>query len=324
MADKNQVKAKALITIDVDCMHGHTENQAGSRRQRGRDDRYIDVSYKFWLPRYLDLLAQLNLRSTFFLVADFARHPGNRPLINRLVSEGHEIASHSLTHCIELCSLNQEEKAREVIDSKKILEDLTGQPVVGYRGPGYAFDADIARLLLENSYLYDSSVVPGYLFPLYKKIFRVYDRLVSGKAIVQPNSPPKVAKSPYVIMAENGRRLVELPLNVLPLVPYPFISYVFTGINKFRFMYNLIREKTPLIIHALHDFEFMDCTNPAEYAQSQAVDKIAQQNLQSRLDMQRQILTTIAKEREIITAAECAENFLVESFSNRQVSHPPV
>ena len=77
--------------------------------------------------------------STFFLVADFARHPGNRPLIQRLVSEGHEVASHSLTHCIELCSLNQEDKAREIIDSKKILEDLTGQPVVGLPGAGLRF-----------------------------------------------------------------------------------------------------------------------------------------------------------------------------------------
>ena len=108
--------------------------------------------------------------------------------------------------------------------------------MVGYRGPGYAFDADIAYLLLENGYLYDSSVVPGYLFPLYKKFFRLYDRVISGKAIVQPNSPPVVKRKPYVILSENGRQLVELPLNVLPLVPYPFISYVFTGIGKFNFM----------------------------------------------------------------------------------------
>ena len=164
--DNNNQILKALVTIDVDCMHGHTENHPGGRRQRGRDDRYIDISYQYWLPRYLDLLAELELRSTFFLVADFARHPGNIPLIQRLVSAGHEVASHSLTHCVELCSLDLKDKAREIIDSKKILEDLTGKAVIGYRGPGYAFDADIAHLLLENGYLYDSSVVPGYLFPL--------------------------------------------------------------------------------------------------------------------------------------------------------------
>jgi peptidoglycan/xylan/chitin deacetylase (PgdA/CDA1 family) len=313
MADKNYPIAQALISIDVDCMHGHTENQAGNRRQRGRDDRFIDISYQFWLPRYLDLLAQLGLRSTFFLVADFARHPGNRPLINRLVAEGHEVASHSLTHCIELCSLDRAGKAREIIDSKNILEDLTGQPVVGFRGPGYAFDADIGRLLLENGYLYDSSVVPGYLFPLYKKVFRLYDRLVSGQAIMQPNSPPLVKKHPYVILGADGRRLVELPLNVLPLVPYPFISYVFTGAGKFRFMYNLIRKKTPLVVHALHDFEFMDCGNPEEYTQSQAVDTVARQDLDSRLAMQRLILTTLAKERQIVTAREVARDFLAQA-----------
>jgi len=316
--DKKNFRLKALISIDVDCMHGHTENHTGGRRQRGRDDRFIDVSYQYWLPRYLDLLAELGLRSTFFLVADFARHPGNRPLINRLVSEKHEVASHSLTHCIELCSLNQENKAREIIDSKKILEDLTGKPVVGYRGPGYAFDADIARLLLENGYLYDSSVVPGYLFPLYKRVFRLYDRLISGKAIVHPNSPPLVKKEPYVMLSENDRHLVELPLNVMPLIPYPFISYVFTSENRFHFMYNLIRKKTPLVVHALHDFEFLDSGNPEEYTQSQAVDTVARQDLASRLTMQRTILATLAQERQVVTAEEFARDFLTRGSSNRE------
>jgi peptidoglycan/xylan/chitin deacetylase (PgdA/CDA1 family) len=316
--DKKNLRLKALVSIDVDCMHGHTENHADGRRQRGRDDRFIDVSYQYWLPRFLDLLAELDLSATFFLVADFARHPGNRPLIHRMVSGGHEVASHSLTHCIELCSLNQEDKAREIIDSKKILEELTGQPVLGYRGPGYAFDADIARLLLENGYLYDSSVVPGYLFPLYKRVFRLYDRLISGKAIVHPNSPPLVKKEPYVILSENGRQLVELPLNVMPLVPYPFISYVFTSENRFRLMYRLIRNKTPLVVHALHDFEFMDSGNPEEYTQSQAVDTVARQDLASRLTMQRTILTTLAQERQVVTAAAYAREFLARGGSNRE------
>ncbi len=302
---KQQPPSKhALITIDVDCMHGHTEKLQEGRRQRGREDRCIDLSYRKWLPRYLDLLAELGLRSTFFLVADFARHPGNRPFLQRLVAAGHEVASHSLNHRIELCWLSPAEKAREVIESKKILEDLSGQEVVGFRGPGYAFDADIARLLVENGYLYDSSVVPGYLFPLYKKVRRWYDRLVSGRAIVHPNAPPRVARAPYIILAENGRRLVELPLNVLPLVPYPFISHVFTSEKKFRLMYGLIRRRTPLLVHALHDFEFMDCGHPEEYVPSQAVAKVACQDLLTRLAMQRSIFKTLARERQVVTAKE--------------------
>lgn len=300
----------ALITIDVDCMHGHTEQQHGCRRQRGREDRCIDLSYRKWLPRYLDLLAELGLRSTFFLVADFARQPGNQPFLQRLVAAGHEVASHSLTHRIELCTLPLVEKAREIIDSKKILEDLSGQEVVGFRGPGYAFDTDIARLLLENGYLYDSSVVPGYLFPLYKKVRRLYDRLVFGQAIVHPNAPPRVSRTPYIILAANDRWLVELPLNVLPLVPYPFISHVLTGERKFRLMYGLLRRRTPLLVHALHDFEFMDCGHPEEYVQSQAVDTVACQDLHTRLAMQRLIFATLARERRVVTAREYVKEFL--------------
>lgn len=306
----NKVEFQALITIDVDCMHGHTENHSRGRRQRGREDRCIQVSYQFWLPRFLDLLAELNLPATFFLVADFARLPDNRSLIQRLVAAGHEVASHSLTHRIELCSLSPQEKAREIGDSKKILEDLTGSPVLGFRGPGYAFDAEIARLLLDYGYLYDSSVVPGYLFPLYKKVRRFYERLVLGQAIVHPNAPPRVEKAPYIVLADNGRRLVELPLNVLPLVPYPFVSYIFTSEAKFHRLYGLIRRRTPLVIHALHDFEFMNCDNPVEYTQSQAVDTVGRQDLASRLAMQRAIFSTLARERAVVTAGACARKLL--------------
>ena len=73
-ADMNQ-SIKILVTIDVDCMHGHTENHAGGRRQRGRDDRYIDISYQYWLPRYLDLLAELELRSNFFFSGRLCQTP---------------------------------------------------------------------------------------------------------------------------------------------------------------------------------------------------------------------------------------------------------
>lgn len=314
MPEPQHPSQHTLITIDVDCMHGHTAMHSKRRRQRGREERCIDLSYQRWLPRYLDLLAELGLPSTFFLVADFARQPGNRPFLQRLVAAGHEVASHSLTHRIELCSLPPGEKSREIIDSKKILEDLTGQEVVGFRGPGYAFDADIARLLVENGYLYDSSVVPGYLFPLYKRVRRWYDRLVSGQAIVHPNAPPKVARDPYIILTENGRRLAELPLNVLPLIPYPFISHVFTGEKKFRLMYGLIRKRTPLVIHTLHDFEFMDCGQPEEYVQSQAVDAIACQDLATRLAMQRYILMTLARERQVVTAREYVLQFMVKQI----------
>ena len=83
-------------------------------------------------------------------------------------------------------------------------------------------------------------------------------------------------------------------------------------------MYNLIRKKTPLVVHALHDFEFMDSGNPEEYTQSQAVDTVARQDLASRLTMQRTILATLAQERQVVTAGEYARDFLTGGSSNRE------
>ena len=76
-AEMKNKRLKAFISIDVDCMHGHTENYAGGRRQRGRDDRFIDISFQILASRLSGPVGGTERRSTFFLVADFARHPGN-------------------------------------------------------------------------------------------------------------------------------------------------------------------------------------------------------------------------------------------------------
>jgi hypothetical protein len=71
-------------------------------------------------------------------------------------------------------------------------------------------------------------------------------------------------------------------------------------------------------VHALHDFEFLNSGNPEEYTQSQAVDTVARQDLVSRLTMQRTILTTLAQERQVVTAEEFARDFLTPGSSNRE------
>ena len=60
---------------------------------------------------------------------------------------------------------------------------VSGAAVIGFRGPGYAIDATMLELLAEAGYWYDASVVPGYLFPLYKRVTMLKDRIFLGKAL---------------------------------------------------------------------------------------------------------------------------------------------
>jgi polysaccharide deacetylase family protein (PEP-CTERM system associated) len=110
--------------------------------------------------RLADLLAQAETKATFFILGWVAeRHPG---LVKALAQQGHEIASHGYGH--ELVTSQTERDFREdVRRSKRILEDLTGERVFGYRAPSFSITARTQwalPILVEEGYLYDSSIFP--------------------------------------------------------------------------------------------------------------------------------------------------------------------
>jgi polysaccharide deacetylase family protein (PEP-CTERM system associated) len=108
--------------------------------------------------KILDLLAERRVRATFFVLGWVAERQG--ALIRRIANEGHEIASHGYAH--ELLSAQTTKQFQEDIrKSKRILEDLTGEAVWGYRAPGYSLTEETKwalPLLVEEGYRYDSSL----------------------------------------------------------------------------------------------------------------------------------------------------------------------
>jgi polysaccharide deacetylase family protein (PEP-CTERM system associated) len=112
------------------------------------------------IGRILDLYRQHNIKATFFTLGWVAeRYPA---LIKTISQDGHEIACHSYWHR-RVSSQTQSEFAEEIIDTKKLLEDLTGQEVIGYRAPSYSIGKENlwAHEVLEKAgYRYSSSIYP--------------------------------------------------------------------------------------------------------------------------------------------------------------------
>ena len=110
--------------------------------------------------RLLDILAEADVQATFFVLGWVAeRHPD---LVRRIVAEGHEVASHGTEH---RRADHQEAEAfrSDVRDSKQILEDIGGAPVLGYRAPTFSVGRNSAwahAILEEEGYRYSSSVYP--------------------------------------------------------------------------------------------------------------------------------------------------------------------
>lgn len=108
----------------------------------------------------LELLAEHKTLATFFVLGWVARHEGH--LVRRIAKQGHEIASHGMSHSM-LTRISPEGFRRELLDSRRLLEDTCGQSVKGYRAPTFSVTnqtAWVLDVLAENDFLYDSSVFP--------------------------------------------------------------------------------------------------------------------------------------------------------------------
>jgi len=110
--------------------------------------------------RLLDLLSQHRAHGTFFILGWTAeRHP---KLVRRIAEAGHEIGSHGYSHEL-IYNLSPEAFRQEVRRTRQLLQDLSGQEVIGYRAPSYTVVARTTwalEVLAEEGYLYDSSIYP--------------------------------------------------------------------------------------------------------------------------------------------------------------------
>lgn len=112
------------------------------------------------VDRILKLLATADIKATFFTLGWIAeRYP---QLVKRIIAEGHEIASHGYAHL--RASDQSREAFRDDIDrSKKLLEDIAGAPVLGYRAPSFSIGHKNLWALDElaaTGYRYSSSIYP--------------------------------------------------------------------------------------------------------------------------------------------------------------------
>lgn len=105
------------------------------------------------MPRLLDAMGEDRVRGTFFTTADVARrYPA---LVRQIVDEGHELASHGVTHRA-FDTMTRDEARREIAESLLVLRDFG--PVTAFRAPYLRFPESFAPLLGELGITVDCSV----------------------------------------------------------------------------------------------------------------------------------------------------------------------
>ncbi len=111
---------------------------------------------KVGVPMLLKLLKEEDLRATFFVPGWVAENRTSR--VEAIVAAGHEVGHHGYLHkWVDSDKPTEEEE--ELLRGLEALKSRVGIVPVGYRSPAGETSPNLIRLLADNKFLYDSSLL---------------------------------------------------------------------------------------------------------------------------------------------------------------------
>lgn len=149
----------------------------------------------------LEIFEKYKITATFFTLGYIAkRHP---ELIEKIISKGHEVSSHSFAHK-EVKNMTKKEFEDDLVKSLSTIKTITGEEPLGFRAPRFSITKesfwafDIMRKYLK----YDSSIFP-------------VDHIQYGI----PNAPRTVYKMSSInpLNEDENSDFFELPMATLPI-----------------------------------------------------------------------------------------------------------
>ncbi len=221
--------------------------------------------YEIVIPRFINIFRKYNIKASFFVVGKDLQNDKNGELIKLLVKEGHEIANHTYSHPFGMRGMKRQEKEFEIKKCEELISQTTGTKPIGFRAPGYDIDTEILQILEEREYLYDSSIFPTYLLPFYNffhhLLYKKNNINAKGMSNIfitfSPNKPYFPDKN-IIWKKGKSRKLVELPLSMVPFIRLPFYAnfHLSSGSKIFDLSLKLMRGMN--INYLLHGIELID------------------------------------------------------------------
>ena len=176
------------------------------------------------IERILALLARRRIHATFFTLGWIAeRYPA---MLLRVARAGHEVASHGYAH-LRASAQSPAQFADDVRRSKAILEQLTGQAVLGYRAPSFSIGAAnlwAFDVLLEAGFRYSSSIYPIR--------HDHYGMPESPRFAWRPRGPQGLLELPVSTLRLRGRNLPAGGGGYFRLLPYALSRWLLRRINS--------------------------------------------------------------------------------------------
>jgi polysaccharide deacetylase family protein (PEP-CTERM system associated) len=149
-----------------------------------KDYNLEDITVKV-IPQiidFLDILDELDVKATFFVVAEVAEE--NADIIREIRRRGHDIGCHGYDHQL-LYKKTNTQYFKEIVEAKQIIETIVKCEINGFRASCFSMDREKLELTNKAGFSYDSSKISFDQHPLYRNLdlngFEQIDDLVYRK-----------------------------------------------------------------------------------------------------------------------------------------------
>ena len=221
-----KTKPLASLSMDLDNLWSYMKTHGDSGWEK------FPSYFEILIPQILEVLDQMKLKITFFVVGQDATLKKNREYLKQLIEYGHEVGNHSFHHEPWFHLYSPERIEKEVLDTEHYIIQETGKKPIGFRGPGFSWSSDLFNILKKNEYIYDASILPTYIGPLARKFYFKSTKLDKEEknerkdlfgSITDGFRPVK----PFLWNLLLEQYLLEIPVTTIPIIKIPFhLSYL--------------------------------------------------------------------------------------------------
>lgn len=156
------------------------------------------------IDKIIDWLNHHDIYATFFVVGELLE--AEPELLDKIVGSGHEIGFHTMHHT-RLDTIDYKQKFLEEI---KIFQKLSQGKSIGFRAPTFSLNKSsswLIKILEENNYQYDSSVVPAKtsMYGLPNADTKPYK--ISSDSLEQNDPNGKITEYPLLVTKILGKKI---------------------------------------------------------------------------------------------------------------------
>ncbi|MFV2057080.1 MAG: XrtA system polysaccharide deacetylase [Thiohalomonadales bacterium] len=208
------------MTIDVEDYYQVSafENVVQKKSWSTMESRVQDNTHHI-----LDIFNKHNISATFFVLGCVAKRFPD--LVRRIVENGHELASHGYEH-IRVTTQKPAEFRQDIIRTKKLLEDNSGVPVIGYRAASYSIGAEnlwALDELFDTGHIYSSSIYPIK--------HDLYGMPSAPRYSFRPRGDGGILEIPVTTIELFGKRIPCGGGGFFRLYPYMFSKWALSTVN---------------------------------------------------------------------------------------------